>query len=102
MSAKKAVRSFVLVLGDPLDPSSAVFDDFDAKRDIVWLAEVAAESEHIWTSKPEDARATFRDFIEHCLARFGQFQDAKWGKVWAEVKFCSDACRMRKLGGAHG
>jgi hypothetical protein len=20
----------------------------------------------------------------------------KWEKVWSEVKFCSDACRMRK------
>jgi hypothetical protein len=26
----------------------------------------------------------------------------KWEKVWDEVKFCSDACRMRKHGGARG
>ena len=26
----------------------------------------------------------------------------KWAKVWDEVKFCSDACRMRKQGGARG
>ena len=26
----------------------------------------------------------------------------KWEKVWDEVKFCSDACLMRKHGGARG
>jgi hypothetical protein len=26
----------------------------------------------------------------------------KWEKVWDEVKFCSEACRMRKHGGARG
>lgn len=26
----------------------------------------------------------------------------KWEKVWTEVTFCSDACRMRKHGGARG
>ncbi|MCX6951823.1 MAG: cryptochrome/photolyase family protein [Verrucomicrobia bacterium] len=55
MSAAKAARSLVLVLGDQLDPAAAVFDDFDAERDIVWLAEVAEESEHVWTGKPRIA-----------------------------------------------
>lgn len=55
MSKAKAGRSLVLVLGDQLDPAAAAFDDFDAKRDVVWLAEVAAESEHVWTSKPRIA-----------------------------------------------
>ncbi|MDP3072260.1 MAG: cryptochrome/photolyase family protein [Opitutaceae bacterium] len=49
------MRSLVVVLGDQLDSAAAAFDDFDAKRDIVWLAEVAAESEHVWTSKPRIA-----------------------------------------------
>ena len=26
----------------------------------------------------------------------------KWARVWAEVKFCSDACRTRKNGVARG
>lgn len=26
----------------------------------------------------------------------------KWEKVWDEVKFCSDACRMRKNRVTHG
>ncbi len=49
------VRSVVLVLGDQLDPAAASFDGFDASRDVIWLAEVAAESEHVWTSKPRIA-----------------------------------------------
>jgi hypothetical protein len=26
----------------------------------------------------------------------------KWERVWADVKFCSDACPMRKHGGSRG
>lgn len=55
MSAAKSTRSLLLVLGDQLDPAAAAFDDFNAKRDVIWLAEVAAESEHVWTSKPRIA-----------------------------------------------
>jgi len=51
MSTSKRVRSLVIVLGDQLDADAAVFDGFDAKRDAVWMAEVAQESEHVWTSK---------------------------------------------------
>ena len=49
------VRTLVLALGDQLDAASAVFDDFDANRDVLWMAEVAEESEHVWTSKPRIA-----------------------------------------------
>ncbi|MEY4938787.1 MAG: hypothetical protein RIQ93_522 [Verrucomicrobiota bacterium] len=55
MSTGNGVRALVLVLGDQLDPAAAAFDDFDAKRDVVWLAEVEAESEHVWASKPRIA-----------------------------------------------
>ena len=68
MSAAKATRSLVLVLGDQLDPAAAAFDDFDAKRDVVWLAEVAEESEHVWTSKPR---------IAVFLAAMRHFRDAQ-------------------------
>lgn len=44
-------RYLVLVLGDQLNRSSAVFDDFDPKRDRVWMAEVASESQHVWSHK---------------------------------------------------
>jgi len=49
------MRSLVLVLGDQLDPGSSAFDFFDAKQDGIWMAEVAAESEHVWSSKPRIA-----------------------------------------------
>jgi deoxyribodipyrimidine photolyase-related protein len=38
-----------LVLGDQLDLESAAFDGFDTKRDMICTAEVAEESEHVWT-----------------------------------------------------
>jgi deoxyribodipyrimidine photolyase-related protein len=41
--------SLVIVLGDQLDRTSAAFDGFDRTVDRVWMAEVAAESTHVWT-----------------------------------------------------
>ena len=45
------MRQLVIVLGDQLNRSTAAFDGFDAKRDRVWMAEVAEESTHVWTHK---------------------------------------------------
>lgn len=47
--------TLVLVLGDQLDLDSAAFDGFDATRDAVWMAEVADESTHVWSSNPRIA-----------------------------------------------
>ena len=63
-------RNLVLVLGDQLDQSSAAFDDFDKKQDIVWMAEVAEESTHVWTHKAKiavflSAMRHFRDQLSH-------------------------------------
>ena len=49
------LRSLVLVLGDQLDLDAAAFDGFDAAQDAVWMAEVAEESTHEWSSKPRIA-----------------------------------------------
>jgi deoxyribodipyrimidine photolyase-related protein len=46
------LRSLVVVLGDQLDLDAAAFDGFDAGVDAVWMAEVADESTHVWSSKP--------------------------------------------------
>ncbi|MEP7216364.1 MAG: cryptochrome/photolyase family protein [Anaerolineaceae bacterium] len=46
------MRSLVIVLGDQLDLDSAAFDGFDVSIDAVWMAEVAEESTHVWSSKP--------------------------------------------------
>src|SRR4051812_37857423 len=45
------VRNLVIVLGDQLDIGSAAFDGFDKTSDVVWMAEVAGESRHVWSHK---------------------------------------------------
>ncbi len=45
------VRSLIIVLGDQLDMAAAAFDGFDPRLDLVWMAEVAAESTHVWSGK---------------------------------------------------
>lgn len=49
------LRHLVLVLGDQLDLDAAAFDGFDAAQDAVWMAEVAEESTHVWSSQPRIA-----------------------------------------------
>ena len=46
------LRSLIVVLGDQLELVAAAFDGFDAAVDAVWMAEVADESTHVWSSKP--------------------------------------------------
>jgi deoxyribodipyrimidine photolyase-related protein len=46
-----SLRSLVIVLGDQLDLRSSAFDGFDVTRDLVWMAEVAEESTHVWSGK---------------------------------------------------
>lgn len=48
-------RHLILVLGDQLDPDSAVYDGIDPGRDVVWMVEAAQESTKVWTSKPRIA-----------------------------------------------
>lgn len=50
-----ALRHLVVVLGDQLDAESSALDGYDVHRDVIWMAEVAEESEHVWTSKPRIA-----------------------------------------------
>ena len=45
------VRHLVIVLGDQLDAESSAFDGLDATQDVVWMAEVAEESTHVWSAK---------------------------------------------------
>ena len=61
-----APRDLVVVLGDQLDIDAAAFDDFDPARDAVWMAEVAEESTHVWSSKQRIALflASMRHFAE--------------------------------------
>jgi deoxyribodipyrimidine photolyase-related protein len=45
------LRHLIVVLGDQLDREASVFDGFDATQDAVWMAEVAEESTHVWSSQ---------------------------------------------------
>lgn len=49
------LRALILVLGDQLDPTSSALDGVDPARDALWMAEVAEESTHVWSSKPRTA-----------------------------------------------
>jgi len=49
------LRALIIVLGDQLDQSASAFDDFDVGHDAVWMAEVAEESTHVWSSKVRSA-----------------------------------------------
>ncbi len=64
------MRHLVLVLGDQLDRRSAAFDGFDRARDRVWMAEVAGESEHVWSHKARIALflAAMRHFRDGLVA----------------------------------
>jgi deoxyribodipyrimidine photolyase-related protein len=60
------LRHLVLVLGDQLDLDAAAFDGFDVAHDAVWMAEVAEESTHVWSTKPRSAMflAAMRHFAQ--------------------------------------
>ncbi|MFZ9103895.1 MAG: cryptochrome/photolyase family protein [Burkholderiaceae bacterium] len=45
------IRHLVLILGDQLDHQGAALSGFDNHHDVIWMAEVAEESEHVPSSK---------------------------------------------------
>jgi hypothetical protein len=60
----------ILVLGDQLDAASAAFDGFDAKQDVVWMAEVKHESAKVWSTKARIA--VFLAAMRHVRAALEQ------------------------------
>lgn len=69
--AESRIRNLVLVLGDQLDETSSAFDGFDPALDLVWMAEVADESEHVWSAKQRIAvfLSAMRHFAQSLRAR---------------------------------
>ncbi len=49
------LRNLILILGDQLDPRSLALENFDASQDLVWMAELPEESEHVWSHKARTA-----------------------------------------------
>jgi deoxyribodipyrimidine photolyase-related protein len=84
------MRNLIVILGDQLDIHSAAFDGFDRARDAVWMAEAAAESTKVWSSKPRIA--TFLAAMRHFAAELrARGIDVRYSKL-------SDADRDAKLG----
>lgn len=46
-----STRHLVIILGDQLSTSLSAMDDFDHKRDRVWMAENDQEATHVWCHK---------------------------------------------------
>ena len=67
------MRALIVVLGDQLSPTSAVFTDADSAHDALWMAEVAEESTVVWSSKPRTA--LFLSAMRH-------FRDARRAAGW--------------------
>ena len=67
----KPLRHLVIVLGDQLDEQSSALANFDPAQDIVWMAEVAEESTHVWSAKQRIAvfLSAMRHFAEQLKAR---------------------------------
>ena len=65
------VRNLVIVLGDQLDEESSALQDFDPAQDVVWMAEVAEESTHVWSAKQRIAvfLSAMRHFAQALHAR---------------------------------
>ena len=72
MSESK-IRHLVIVLGDQLDAGASAFDGFDPALDRVWMAEVAEESEHVWSAKQR---------IAIFLSAMRHFADALRAQHW--------------------
>ena len=98
------LRQLVLVLGDQLDLDAAAFDGFDAAHDAVWMAEVAEESTHVWSSKPRIVLflAAMRHFAQalHAAGRtlhYTRLDDhANHGSLHAQLH--ADIERLRPTG----
>ena len=102
---RRRLRHLVVVLGDQLNHDASAFDDWDAKQDTVWMAEVREESTHVWTHKARIALflAAMRHFRDELRARGNSVDyreldsDSNRGTLAAELKDAINRLRPRKL-----
>jgi deoxyribodipyrimidine photolyase-related protein len=90
-----ALRHLVVVLGDQLAEDGAAFDGFDPRRDAVWMAEVAAEAEHVRSHKARIA--LFLSAMRHCRERL---RERGWTVHYRELAPVADATEPASLGAA--
>jgi len=69
--AEAHFRRLVIVLGDQLDAASSALQDLDPAHDVVWMAEVAEESTHVWSAQQRIALflSAMRHFAAELQAR---------------------------------
>ncbi|GAB4209256.1 MAG: cryptochrome/photolyase family protein [Tibeticola sp.] len=99
------LRHLVLMLGDQLDAESSAFDGFDPAQDAVWMAEVAEEATHVWSSQPRIALflAAMRHFASELTARgwalhYTRLTDAaNTGTLSGELARAAQALRPQAL-----
>lgn len=98
-------RHLVVVFGDQLDPKSAALEGFDASQDAVWMAEVAAESTHVWSHKQRialflSAMRHFRD-AQRALGRTVHYTElgdvGNRGRLSAQLRTFFDGHKPEKL-----
>lgn len=65
------LRHLIILLGDQLDAQASALDGFDAQQDLLWMAEVDAESTHITSSKQRTTvfLSAMRHFAEQLRAQ---------------------------------
>jgi deoxyribodipyrimidine photolyase-like uncharacterized protein len=70
-AVNKQDSNLVFILGDQLDAESTALTDFNLKKDTIFMAEVAEESEHVWSSKPRTAffLSSMRHFADQLRKR---------------------------------
>jgi len=95
------MRNLIVILGDQLDPNASCFDGFDPAHDIVWMAEVRAESTYVWNSRVRIAffLSAMRHFAAELRAlerplRYVMLQDADNAGSLAE-QLMADVERLR-------
>lgn len=78
------MRNLILIYGNQLDFNSSVFDDYDPKQDVLWMAEVDEEATHVWCHKLRIAYffSAMRHFRDEC-------REKDWKVQYHELK--SDA-----------
>lgn len=67
------MRNLIVILGDQLDVTAAVWNNADPAKDAVWMAETMSESTYVWSSK---VRTAF------FLAAMRHFRDALRASGW--------------------
>lgn len=90
-----SVRNLIIVLGDQLDETSSALQDFDPKQDVVWMAEVAEESEHVWSAQQRIAvfLSAMRHFAEHLRTQGLPVRYIQLGDADNTGTLASELCR---------